>query len=684
MPNDVTFATASRRDGPLDAPGADEGAAGDSGPSTSSVPRRTRWPIAVAAGLYLAISLTIWWRVWSTHPTTVVTCACGDTSLFTWFLEWPAYALRHGLNPLYSTYLFYPSGVNLLSNTAEIGLGIVLAPVTWIWGPLATLNVAQLLAGPCSAMAMFVLVRRWVRWTPAAFGAGLLYGYSPLLLTSLTDSHFMIGFAPIPPLIVLVLDELLIRQRRRPIPMGLALGLLLLIQFSLGTELLVIAAVMTVLGMVALLVYGAWRRALAPTRLRHAMVGLASGVVSSVVLLAYPAWFALAGPAHLAGPIWGKNKIISYGGPNLHDYLWPAPSSLNLTNITHEWGGYQGVTFSSQYFGWGLCLILVVGLVLWRRDVRLWLFAGLAAIAICLSFGLSQNNWSPFRLLVDLPQMDSLIPSRFLAATYFCAAVMLGLIVDHLVTSVAGRRLDAEMRYGADAPALEVSRSRSAQGALSGLFALTVALGPIIAYEAPTVPHVVGPAVVPEWFSSTAPHLTGHQVALVFPAPIALLQSAMSWQVSAGMTFEQVGGGGPGAIPSRAGIERPGQVVIADVSTPGGITSLTPANIQAVRRALDEWGVTTVVVVDPVGLPAYAQLRNPRVVLMMMTAAIGRPPTYTQRAWVWTDVNHSGPARLPSTAQFTSCQFAPAPSTHASIALSLACVLSAPTGTETP
>ncbi len=90
------------------------------------------WPAALG---YLALSVALWWQVWSTHPTSVTTCGCGDTSLFTWFLEWPAYALSHGMNPLYSTYLFHPGGVNLLSNTAEVGLGIVLAPVTWAFGP---------------------------------------------------------------------------------------------------------------------------------------------------------------------------------------------------------------------------------------------------------------------------------------------------------------------------------------------------------------------------------------------------------------------------------------------------------------------------------------------------------------------------------------------------------------------
>ena len=127
--------------------------------------------VAGAAG-YLVLSVALWWNVWSNHPTSTTTCGCGDTSLFTWFLAWPAFALRHGLDTLYSTYLFHPTGVNLLSNTAEVGVGLVLAPVTWAFGPVATLNTALTLSPALSALAMYVLLRRWVSWAPAAFVGG--------------------------------------------------------------------------------------------------------------------------------------------------------------------------------------------------------------------------------------------------------------------------------------------------------------------------------------------------------------------------------------------------------------------------------------------------------------------------------------------------------------------------------
>ena len=132
---------------------------------------------------YLLLSFFIWSNVWR-HPTSTTTCGCGDSSLFTWFIEWPAYAISHGLDPFFSTAMHVPGGVNLLANTSVIGLGFVLAPVTWLFGPVASLNVALTLAPVLSALSMFILLRRWVSWTPAAFIGGLLYGFSPFILVS--------------------------------------------------------------------------------------------------------------------------------------------------------------------------------------------------------------------------------------------------------------------------------------------------------------------------------------------------------------------------------------------------------------------------------------------------------------------------------------------------------------------
>jgi dolichyl-phosphate beta-glucosyltransferase len=661
MTTTARLATGRPVDGSQPCPASDPLARPSDGDAGASGGLRS---LLVAGAGYLVLSFLLWGHVWTSHPTSTTTCGCGDSSLFTWFLAWPAYAISHGINPLYSTALFHPTGINLLSNTAEVGIGVVLAPITWLFGPVATLNVALLLSPFLSALAMFVLVRRWVSWAPAAFVAGLLYGFSPFILIALTDAHLMLGMAPIPPLMVACLDEVLVRQRRTPLVGGVVLGLLVAVQFFIGTEVLTITLIVVGIGILLLFCYGLWHRELLRRRARHAVIGLAVAGGATAVLLAYPAWFALAGPAHLSGPIWGPLSLNSYGGTNLEDYLLPSPPSPGFVELAHRFGGYQAPTLSGQYFGIALLAVLVIGVIVWWRDRRLWLFGILAAISVPLSSGLQFHGWSLWRLFVRLPEMDNIIPSRFLIVTYLAVAVMLGIIVDHVHGGVD--------RW-------EAARDRRWMGAVVAVAVAAVALVPIVSYYSDGVPLTTQPVVLPTWFETVAPHLVGKQVILALPAPFSLFQSPMTWQAVDGMSYAMVGGGGPDSLIGRAGKEMAGQTAIGNLSISAVVQPITPEEITAVRQALDGWGVTTVVVPDPTPLPGYERLHLVRTAAMVMTAATGRQPIRQADAWVWTGLDPADPPVLSSAARFDVCGARlPPGGTVASIDRSTACVLGGP------
>ena len=58
-----------------------------------------------------------------------------------WFLGWVPWAIAHGHNPFFTNWMYYPSGMNLASQILMPLLGLVAAPVTWLFGPLATSNL---------------------------------------------------------------------------------------------------------------------------------------------------------------------------------------------------------------------------------------------------------------------------------------------------------------------------------------------------------------------------------------------------------------------------------------------------------------------------------------------------------------------------------------------------------------
>ncbi len=608
-------------------------------------------PYLVAGGAYLVVSLVLWVHVLA-HPGTLTTCGCGDGALTLWVIKWPAYALSHGLNPFYSSKLFVPKGINMAPNS--LGLGLVTAPVTWAFGPVASLNLIDVAAPPLSALAMFWLLRRWVTWAPAAFVGGLVFGFSPFVVTSLALAHPNFGLLAPVPLIIGCLDDLFVRHRFRPRRVGVVLGLLVVVEFFVSVE---VVALASLFALVAAAILGGWalirhdRTAGRTVMEALPALGIAAGV--TVVLLAYPLWFFFAGPAHLTGRAWPDSPAGTVA--NTWAAFWNGFISAPLTGIMHLFGGYQGPALPLLGFlGGGLIVVVVVGAVVWWRDPLVRGFALVALVAAVLSLGVVPGHWSPWRLFVHLPVLNNVVPVNISAIVDTCAAIVLALVVDH-VRRAAHRRFATSDNEGNARRSVTLG-----WGELVAVAVAAVALVPILVGLWPNFPMTVRAVTSPTWFDRVAPHTGSHLVVLPYPAALGGIQSSMAWQTQAGLSFSMVGGGGPGIAPSRAGAESPGFDVLAHASVPlGPPPQPTAANVAAVHQALDGWGVTTIVVPDQPALPTYDQGRPVPYAVGLFTAVLGRPPVHQASAWVWTTVGvDDTPVPISSTA-FNACVDAP-------------------------
>ncbi len=621
------------RDSPPSPPEKEPGQVTVAAPEGSTSWHQWR-PYLVAAASYLAVSVVLWWHVLP-HPASVTTCGCGDQALTLWVLRWPAYALSHGLNPFYSSKLFVPHGINMAPNS--LGLGVVMAPITWAFGPVASLNVIDLVSPPLSALAMFWLLRRWVVWAPAAFVGGLFFGFSPFVLVSLALGHPNFGLLAPVPLIIGCVDDLLFRRNHRPLAVGMAIGLLLTVEFFISVEVLLLLALFSLFALVAI---GGWALVRRPPgageAIRRAVPGLLAAGGVAAVLLAYPLWFFFAGPAHLEGRAWPDSPVgtVANTPTNFLNGFVTTP----LTGILRLFGGYQGPNLPLfSYLGIGMVLVIVVGAVMWRHDRLLLFFGSMGVIAAVLSLGVGNGYWAPWRLFTHFSVLNNVVPVNITVIVDTCVAVMLAVIVAKVRTS-------GLVRLG------------QFRASVAGLVVAAVALVPVTAALWPNIPLTVRPVVVPRWFAVAAPHLDGHQVVLPYPAALGGIQASMAWQASEGMTFSMVGGGGPGITASRAGKETPGFRVLARASLPLTSTPLpTASNLSAIRAALRGWGVTTVVIPDQPEMPTYDRGRSVAYAVGLFTAALGAPPVLQDRAWVWTDVQNAPPPRPVTAAQFGAC-----------------------------
>ena len=427
-----------------------------------------------------------------------------------------------------------------------------------------------------------------------------------------------------PPLVVFCLDELFVRQRWRPWVTGVAIGLLALVQLSVGTEVLVIVLISSAVGTVLLVAWGLFHRDLLAARAPYALRGLAWAVGASAGAARLPGLVRAGRSRPPVGRRLGERTWASATAATLlGSFVHPMAPSARVSLLTHGSAGTRrrrcpaSTSDGAWWASWSSAWPSGTGYL------RLWLFAAVGIVSVFLSLGLSFHGWTLWRLFVRAPLMGNIIPSRFVLVTYLCAAVMLGIICDR--TSPGRRRRSVAGRIAAGVAALLVAAHRPGPDRL------------VLRRRAAADRH---PGPVPQWFRTVAPRLPDHQVLVVFP--FAFRQSNMTWQAVDRMHYAMVGGGGPDSTLSRAGKERVGQRYLADISLAGGPQPIVAGEVVAVRRALDGWGVTGVVLPDPRRLPEYEKVFLVRSIVVLVTAATGRMPGLRGRRL---GVDRRGPCR---------------------------------------
>jgi hypothetical protein len=573
----------------------------------------------IAIGLFALPAIVIWWHVWTGHPSTTVTCACGDPAQEVWFMAWPAWAITHAANVFFSGAVNAPYGANLLSNTAGTLVSVVLSPVTWLWGPVTATNVALTAAPAVSAWGAWVAIRPFVTWKPAAIPAALVYGYSSAMMTSLMFGHVSVAVLAVPPLLFTTLHEILVRQAHSFRRDGLVLAALIVAQFLLSPEILVMCALLTAIGLVVVLATG-WRQV--PARAPHAAraLGLALGI--SVVLLAYPAWFGLSGPQSVSGVLFAISPLA---GVLITGFLSPGPYH-QAANSYIRFGGYLGrIGPTANFLGGGLVAVIALSLAAARRRPVVWLAFVLALATCWLALGTFflggphslEHIWMPWRYLSELPVLKEILADQFSPLITMFLAFVLALGLDAGVDLLRARSHWCEVRVAAAAAVA------------------TVAVG--VATLVPTfatfdIPFTVTSTGVPLWMRQEAPKLAQGTVVLTVPFPVSGSTPPMLWQAVDGMRFSLAGAGmkTPNAQGGPVNEGAPGSArrILSDLSIvekpqPDGTT----AQVNAVRAAVNSWHVGEVVIDGESPDPVYTS--------GFMTEVVGTGPSFIDHAWVW-------------------------------------------------
>ncbi len=390
---------------------------------------------------YAVLGLFANFPTWPGDPARIAACTCGgnkDPVQTVWFLAWTPYALLHGLDPFITHLLDVPIGVNLAQNTSMPLLGLLTAPLTLAVSPVASENLLRWCAFPLSATAMFAVVRHWVDWTPAAFAAGLLYGFSPYMVGQ-ASVHLDLSFVPFPPLIFFAVHQLVVGRDTSALRSGAALGALAVAQFFVSTEILATTAMISAIGIVLLV---AVRPRLAVERAGHVARGLCVACVIVAIACAWPVYLMTHGPLHFSGPVMGLHEQYNA------DLLGPVlPTSAQLLAPRHLVaigsslvGGAANVDENGSYLSLPLLACVAWFAVRERRDRWVLLCLVMAVVSFSLSLGprlvvdgtVHQLPFPlPFELVQRVPELADLLPARLALYVTFFVAVVVALGIDH-------------------------------------------------------------------------------------------------------------------------------------------------------------------------------------------------------------------------------------------------------------
>lgn len=444
-----------------------------------------------------------------------------------WFLAWPAYALKHGLNPFYSTWMNYPSGINLMENTSMPLLGIVFAPITWLFGPTITYSIVLRLGLITSACSAQWVARRLGLSRISSLFAGLLYAFSTIELVE-GNGHAFLTFLPLPPLIGYTLYGVA-TGRLRPWRAGLTAGLLFAAQALISLEVALMTAICTALGLVIAAVL--YPRSVTRRRAAGLAVGLGFALCSAALVLVVPmlSYFGRGhfwGPAHADLSIYRAN-LASIVVPS--HYTWLSPIGRHLPHslpYLRENGAYLGIPV--------LVVVIAVAVRGWRLPlVRIGTVLLGALLVLSLGDRLNVTGAStgiplPFALLSKLPFVDSLSPVRLF--------VFIGLLVGLLCAWGLDRAIAwarPTVRPG--------QRAAWVRPGLVGVAVVTVALSLL-----PAHPYPSSSTNVPEWLDSPqgVALVPAGSVVLFYPYPSLTDNQPMLFQAMDDFRYKIVGGQG--------------------------------------------------------------------------------------------------------------------------------------------
>ncbi len=515
--------------------------------------------------VYLCLAAWLTHNLWPDPSTRAIAENVNDQTLIEWFLG-HGVLVWTGDFALLTTRLNSPDGVNLMSNASHILHGMIMAPVTVLFGAAVSFALLVALNLAATAAGWYLLLARGLKLHRGAAIVGALFaGFAPGMISQSNSHLHMTAQWLVPPIIWCVIRLTRVTTARDSVVTSLGLGALVCAQLFLGEEVLYLTAL--TLGMFGL-VYSAirwrWAKAVAP----RLLAGLGLAAVVSGLALAYPLWFQFSGPRHTPNAPFPADYYFA----DIASYVVFSPLSVAGSEDAGRLASSNAEL--NTYFGLPL-LVVLLGCVVWSRRSAVVMAAGATSvIMIYLSFGpyltlnTERTGWpSLYGNIAGVPVIDGALPTRYALALIPLIGVILAITFD------AALRAGGLIRVAVP----------------TAIVAALLPMAPLPLEGTDRVP-------VPEFITSGAWRQCAPEGGVIVPVPLPtpMAPDPMRWAAAANGGFGMpegffLGAYGADGRTSVGTYKQPTSAMLEVVARTGTVPEITDETRAQARRDLSFW-----------------------------------------------------------------------------------------------
>jgi len=354
----------------------------------------------------------------------------GDPEIFIWSFNWWPFAIAHHLNPFLTKYIWYPSGFNLTWATSIPALSLLLSPITYFFGAVASFNLMAILAPVLSAASMFYLVYVITKKYLPSLLVGYIFGFSSYELGELLGhTHLYVAFC-IPLLIMLFI--LRYQDKIKRYVFVLLSALLLVVQFGISTE---VFATFLTFSFIGLLIFLAFTDQKTRIAILKTTKDFGYSLVLALVVLSPFLYYLLKGYKEVSANAPSASDYSVYSA-DLLSFIIPTPiTAIGHSLFVKTTAKFAG-NFSEEGTYLGLPFILIFLYIsiknrkklIYKSLAILFLILVVAAMGPVLHIdGKVENITLPWAIAEHLPLLGSAIADRFSLYIFLVLALLIGL-----------------------------------------------------------------------------------------------------------------------------------------------------------------------------------------------------------------------------------------------------------------